>query len=182
LNWALINGEQEFGLTVHKVDSGIDTGDILLQKTFPISIKDDYGSLLRLAFRECGPLLIEAINQIRKGTVKPTSQRNISPVGTYFPRRVHGDEFLDWNQSTWDVYNFIRALAIPGPLAQSQLQNQVIKFKSAELIEKAPIFKGIPGSVIGIQDKEIYVKTADSLLLITEYEASFKPKIGDRFK
>jgi methionyl-tRNA formyltransferase len=182
LNWALINGEHEIGLTVHKVDSGIDTGDILLQRTFPISIQDDYGSLLNLAFRECGPLLVEAINQIRKGTVNLIPQRQISSVGTYFPRRVDGDELLDWNQTTWNVYNFIRALAAPGPLAQSQLQNQVIKFKRAELIENAPIFKGIPGSVIGTQDNEIYVKTGDSLLLIKEYEASFKPKIGDRFK
>lgn len=182
LNWALINGESEFGITVHKVDLGIDTGDILLQKTFPIGIEDDYGSLLRIAFTNCAPLLVDVVNQIRMGTSHPIPQDQIDPVGTYFPRRIKGDEILDWNQPTWDVYNFIRALAEPGPCAQSYLQSQIIKFKRAELIQNAVKFKGIPGSVIGIENDEFLVKTADSLILIKDYEAPFKPKLGDRFR
>ena len=47
LNWALINDEKEFGITVHFVDEGIDTGDIITQETFPISDEDNYGSLLK---------------------------------------------------------------------------------------------------------------------------------------
>ena len=46
LNWAIINGESEFGITVHFIDDGIDTGDIIKQKTYPISLNDDYKSIL----------------------------------------------------------------------------------------------------------------------------------------
>ena len=182
INWALINGEREFGITVHQVDSGIDTGDILVQRTYPIDLQDDYGSLLRVAYIECAPLLAEAITQIRLGTSKPIPQNQICLVGTYFPMRIPGDEFIDWNQSSRDIYNFIRALAFPGPLAQSYLNNQIVKFKHAELVTEPPIFKGIPGSIIGVKANELQVKTSDSLILIKDYEANEKPRLGDRLK
>jgi methionyl-tRNA formyltransferase len=182
LNWALINGEREFGITVHQVDTGIDTGNILVQRTYPINEQDDYGRLLSIAHMECAPLLVEAISQIRQGISKPIPQKEISCVGTYFPKRIQGDEIIDWNQSTHDVYNFIRALANPGPLAQTHLNGEVIKLQKAQLIENAPIFKGIPGSVIGVQGNELFVKTSDSLVLIKEFSARIRPRLGDRFQ
>ena len=53
LNWALINDEKEFGITVHYIDEGIDTGDILKQRCFEITDSDDYCSLLKIAYVEC---------------------------------------------------------------------------------------------------------------------------------
>ena len=53
LNWALINDEKEFGITVHYLDEGIDTGDIILQKVYPITDEDDYGTLLVRAYDGC---------------------------------------------------------------------------------------------------------------------------------
>lgn len=182
LNWALINGEEEFGITVHQVDSGIDTGDILVQKTFPINSNDDYGSLLKIAYKECGPLLVKAVTQIRLGTSNPIPQSQIHPIGTYFPRRIQGDEFINWNQTSENVHNFIRALAFPGPFAQSFLNKHAIKIINSELVDNAPIFKGIPGSVIGVQGKILQIKTSDSFILIKDFESSIRPRLGDRFK
>jgi methionyl-tRNA formyltransferase len=182
LNWALINGESEFAITVHRVDAGIDTGDIILQKTFPISDDDDYGSLLRIAHLECAPLLIEAIGQIRTGTSKPVPQIQIHPIGTYFPRRIEGDELIDWNQTSLEIFNFIRAISNPGPQAQTKWNEKTVKINSSKLLDEAPIFKGVPGSVIGISEAGIYVKTSNSVLLLTGYSENFKPKLGDRLK
>ncbi|MDR1032349.1 MAG: hypothetical protein LBL30_04525 [Holosporales bacterium] len=64
LSWVLINDEKEFGITVHYVDEGIDTGDIILQKTYPISDADDYGTLLKLAQTECANVLHETLSSI----------------------------------------------------------------------------------------------------------------------
>jgi methionyl-tRNA formyltransferase len=61
LNWALINDEKCFGITVHYVDSGIDTGDIILQRTYPINDADNYKSLLEVAYTECANILYDAI-------------------------------------------------------------------------------------------------------------------------
>ncbi len=182
LNWALINGESEFGITVHHVDTGIDTGDIILQRTFPISEADDYGSLLKIAHQECAPLLVEAICQIRAGTSKPVPQFQIDSIGTYFPRRIEGDEKIVWNQPSLELFNFIRAISNPGPQAQTTWNEKTVKINRSELLDNAPIYKGIPGSVVGISDKGIYVKSSDSVLLLTDYSENFKPRLGDRLK
>ena len=57
LNWVLINDEKEFGITVHYVDEGIDTGDIILQRTYPISDEDTYDTLLKISYSECANTL-----------------------------------------------------------------------------------------------------------------------------
>ena len=78
LNWALINDEKEFGITVHFVDTGIDTGDIILQKTFPISDKDSYKTLLNTSYSACGDILFEALVQIAESNYKRTKQKTIT--------------------------------------------------------------------------------------------------------
>ena len=57
LNWVLINDEKEFGITVHYIDEGIDTGDIILQKIFQITDYDNYRTLLKKAYIECANVL-----------------------------------------------------------------------------------------------------------------------------
>ena len=61
LNWVLINDEKEFGITVHYIDEGIDTGDIILQRTYPITDEDSYRSILEHAYIECASILYDAI-------------------------------------------------------------------------------------------------------------------------
>jgi len=65
LNWALINDEKEFGITVHYVDEGIDTGDIILQETYPITDEDDYSTLLTRAYDGCADVLYRAIKMLQ---------------------------------------------------------------------------------------------------------------------
>ena len=66
LNWVLINDEKEFGITVHYVDEGIDTGDIISQKTFPITDQDNYNTLLNKAYVECSNILYSVIINFKK--------------------------------------------------------------------------------------------------------------------
>ncbi len=76
----LINDEDEFGITVHYIDSGIDTGDIILQKSFPITDDDNYSTLLDVAFEQCAKLLYEAIVLIMNGTAPRIEQNSIHPI------------------------------------------------------------------------------------------------------
>ena len=110
LNWVLINDEKEFGITVHFVDEGIDTGDIILQKSFQISDNDSYKTLLEKAYVECSSILYESILMFKKGSVKAYKQDKIHPVGFYCGERKKGDEVLNWNQTSREVFNFVRAL------------------------------------------------------------------------
>ena len=98
LNWVLINDESEFGITVHFIDEGIDTGDIILQKTFPITDADSYKTLLDISYTECASLLYESIKKIQFGNVNVIKQDENK--GFYCGRRTAGDEIINWNQNS----------------------------------------------------------------------------------
>lgn len=182
LNWVLINDEKEFGITVHYVDIGIDTGDIILQKTYSITDQDDYNTLLERAYVGCAEILYEAIKLIQNDAVCPILQSEIDKIGIYCGIRQEGDELLDWNQDSRDIFNFVRAICPPGPCATSFINNKLVKIKKVAMVEGAHIYKGIPGQVIGTSSNGYYVKTKDTMLELLDFEYDGKIKIGSRFK
>lgn len=181
LNWALINDEKEFGITVHYVDEGIDTGDIIMQRTFPISDEDNYSTLLQRAYQECARILYDSLVLIQKDAVVPIKQFSIHPVGMYCGMRKPGDEILDWNQSSRDIFNFVRAICKPGPMARATLNGKDFFINSVEYIPDAPTYKGIAGQILFKDGMFIAVKTLDSFIKIKEYVYDGKIKAGDRF-
>lgn len=182
LNWALINDETEFGITVHYIDEGIDTGDIISQRCLPIYENDCYRTLLDRAYEACPDILYSSIKKIQSGKAKRIKQKDIDPNGSYCIARKSGDEILIWNQKSRDIYNFVRAISDPGPSASTFLENFEYKIHKVKFFEKARIFKGIPGSVIGVENNTFYVKTSDSFIKVLEWRGNRKPRIGDRFK
>lgn len=180
LNWALINDEKEFGITVHYFDEGIDTGDIILQEVYPITDEDSYATLLERAYDGCADVLYKAIKLIQKNEVKSIKQRDIDPVGMYCGMRQAGDEIIDWNQNSRDLFNFIRALCVPGPQATSWINGQKICINKARMISGAHRYKNIPGQVIGKTESGFVVKTGDTMIEIVEYTYEGKIRMGDR--
>ena len=182
LNWALINDEKEFGITIHYIDDGIDTGDIILQKSFPITDSDNYSTLLVRAYEGCALLLYKSIKKIKAGTAKRISQQSIHPVGFYCSDRREGDENLSWNKSSRDVFNFIRSISLPGPQARTFLGENEVFINRAEYIPDAPNYKGIPGAVLKVDKKGLIIKTKDSFIRIVEWSCKSKIKMGNRLK
>lgn len=183
LNWALINDEKEFGITVHFIDEGIDTGDIILQKTFPISDSDDYNSLLEVAHTSCAEVLYEAILLFKKENgVQPIKQTTIHPIGFYCPQRKEGDEILDWNQTSREVFNFVRAITFPGPIARTFLKGKEMKIKRVYEIKDAPIYKATTGVILNKEKDSFIVKTKDSFIKVIDFEYDEKFRVGDRFE
>ncbi|PKM82391.1 MAG: formyl transferase [Firmicutes bacterium HGW-Firmicutes-14] len=166
LNWALINGESSFGVTVHYIDEGIDTGDIIVQRFGNIDQDDDYASLLEKASNLCADALFEALKQIFNGVAEPISQAAIHPVGFYCGRRLNGDEWLDWNWSSQQIHNFVRGITVPGPCARTYLNDKEIAVLSTEIIPEAPAYIGTPGEIIGKEQTGIIVKTGDSIIRV----------------
>ena len=180
--WVLINDESEFGITVHFIDEGIDTGDIILQRTFKIDDTDDYQTLLMTAYEECSSILYDSIKMIQTGNVNIIKQTDIDAVGSYCVTRIEGDENLDWNQTSRNVFNFVRSICHPGPQASTSLNGETFKVNKVEIIKNARNFKGIPGSVVSVEGNTFIVKTADNLIRVTEWDGCKMPKIGDRFR
>lgn len=182
LNWALINDESEFGITVHYIDEGIDTGDIILQRTFKIDDTDNYSTLLATAYKECSLILYDAIKLVQAGSTQVQKQSDLHPVGSYCTARIVGDEMLDWNLVSRQIFNFVRAICDPGPQARTKLHEIEVKINRVELLLEPEKYKGIPGCVIGVEPGAFIVKTLDSAVRVTQWAGYEVPKIGDRFK
>lgn len=180
LNWALINDEKEFGVTVHYVDDNVDTGDIITQKCYRISDEDDYSTLLSRSYVYCASLLIEAIKLVQSGSVERIKQEQIHPVGFYCPQRKEGDERLNWSFSSREIFNFVRAICKPGPEARTFSNGVEVRINRVELIPDAPIYKSIPGAILKKEGNALIVKTADSFIRVTEWVSSQNLKVGDR--
>ena len=188
INWAIINNEQEIGLTVHYVDEGIDTGDIILQHLLPISWDDTYGSVLEKIQKAFPDLLAKAVGLVEKGEVTRRPQAHLE--GTYFSARIRGDEWIDWNDTSLNIYNKIRAITRPGPGARTLLDNRVLIVWHAHYDLSWPKYIATPGEVVSvIPGQGVKVKTGDSTLILKrvqfggEDEVEHIPnfRIGTRF-
>jgi methionyl-tRNA formyltransferase len=168
LNWAIINGESRFGVTVHYIDPGIDTGNIILQRFSDITDQDDYSTVLHKAVELCAHSLIEALEMIYAGKVTIVSQETLHPTGSYFCPRRDGDEWIDWQWPSKRIYDFVRGIGLPSPGARTLNHGKAIAVLECELIKQAPVYIGIPGEVVGRGPHGNVVKTGDSTLLMTK--------------
>lgn len=182
LNWCLINDEKEFGITVHTIDEGIDTGDIILQRVYEISDKDDYKSILDKAYVECGVILYDAIKKIIKNDYNLVKQNSIDPYGFYCGGRGKGDELIDWNQDSRKVFNFIRSICHPGPKATTFINGAEVKINKAEYIPNIKTYINKPGQILKKFNGGYIVKTKDTFIKIYEVETSANLKVGDVLK
>ena len=181
LNWALINGEEDFGITTHFINKKIDSGDIILQKIFKITKKDDYKSLLIKSHTECAKLIFKTIKKIQNKNYKATPQNKFSKRSSYFKKRVIGDEIINLKQKSYHIKNFVRALVEPGPIARINLKNNQIYVKKISILNKKIEKNSISKDLLFIKNKKIYLKTVDKKIMCIE-NWHLKKKITKNFK
>lgn len=154
MNWALINGETSFTLTIIRLDAGVDTGDIILEKTFDISINGTIRDLHRIANDEFPSLLLKALVSIEDGScvLRPQDKANAA----YYPLRFPDDGLILWDIYTaQQIHNRIRALTEPYPCAFTFFNGRKVRLLASELSEQNHF--GEPGRV--------YRKTKEGLLV-----------------
>lgn len=186
INWALINNEREIGITAHFVDEGIDTGDILIQRSIPLEWDDYYGSVLEKVQNAFPDLLSDAILALTDGQ-HPIPQKHLD--GFYVGGRVDGDEWIDWSDTSLNIYNKIRAITRPGPGSRTTLNQQTLVVWRAHYDLDWPTYIGTSGEVVEfIPNVGVKVKTGDSTIILIETQLSgdfpsFVPdyKVGTRF-
>ncbi|SEH82121.1 methionyl-tRNA formyltransferase [Mycolicibacterium rutilum] len=142
--WALISGENEFGLTIHRMDEGLDTGDILVQHSLPIG-PTATGTELVLRGMELIPgALDEALTALESGTAVWRPQNKAER--TYFHKRSERDSLIDWHWAAEDLERFVRALSDPYPRAFTHYRGERIEIVEARISEAR--YGGTPGRVI----------------------------------
>ena len=117
----------------------------------------------------------------KKKHVKAQKQMELHPEGSYFTKRKMGDEILNWDQTSREIFNFVRAICKPGPMARAFIKKKEMKINKIELIENAQNYKCIVGAILNTSNNSLIVKTKDNFIKVTEFEFDTKIKVGDRF-
>jgi len=160
INWAIINGETETGVTTFFLQHEIDTGNIVLQKKEPISIEDNVGSLYQRLMQLGAQAVVNTVLLIEQGNIKTKSQLETSTLRPA-PKLFKETCKINWKQSSTDIYNFIRGLC-PYPAAWSVLNGNIFKIYRSEISDKT-LAEGAIDS-----DNKTYIRigcTAGSLLI-----------------
>jgi methionyl-tRNA formyltransferase len=166
IQWALINGETETGITTMLMDEGMDTGAILLQEATTISADDTAGTLsLRLA-ELGGRLLARTLAQLKAGTLKSKPQDESQ--ATLAPLLKKEDGAIDWNAPAASIANRIRGLT-PWPGAFTFLKSERWMIYRADAIQEATTSLA-PGLVTAVTKEAIHVATGKGVLRIRELQ------------
>jgi len=138
INWAIINGETETGVTTFKLKHEIDTGDILLQKKVGIMPEDNVGSLYEKLMQAGAELLVTTVKALAAGQLEEMPQADI-PVEKLnaAPKIFKEHTRIDWTKSVQDVHNLIRGLS-PYPAAFTILQDKTFKIYSSHTEPATP--------------------------------------------
>ncbi len=165
VQWAVINGEAETGLTTMLMDEGMDTGPMLLQARLAIDPEDTSGTLAPRLAELGGRLLIETIARLKAGTLRPQAQDHAQ--ATMAPLLKKEDGLLDWTTSAAALRNRIRGLS-PWPGAFTYLEG------SRWTIWRAAIGTDLcsdpPGTIIGVTKRAIQVATGQGILDLLEMQ------------
>lgn len=146
--WALISGESEIGLTVHRMDEQLDTGDILVQHSLPVG-PTDTGTELVLRGMDLIPVALrDAVGALEAGTAVWRPQNKAER--TYFHKRSERDSVIDWSCPAEDLERFVRALSDPYPRAYTFYRGQRIEVIQARISQAR--YGGTPGRVIVQED------------------------------
>lgn len=166
IQWALINGDSFTGVTTILMNKGLDTGDILLQKSISIELTDNSETLTEKLSHLGAEILIETINGLRHENIKGTPQ---SGKATYAPQIRKADGKIDWNKKATELFNFVRAM-FPWPSAFTYLNKERIK-----LIKTKPLPGECPSGIIKKASQgELIVGTGEGLLMIEELQPEGK--------
>lgn len=181
LNWALINDEKALGITVHFIDDGIDTGDIILQRHLEISDEDDYLTLLNRGSLACAEAVEDAVIALAGGSALRIAQTTIDVAGSYFTRRIAGDEHIDWRRTSRDVFNLVRAVTTPGPGATGWIGAEEWQILKVSVPAGVQPWNMVCGAVIASSAEEFSVKTGDTFVVVKHWSGPRRPRVGERF-
>ena len=186
IQWALLNGEEETGVTIMKVIPELDAGDILSQKRVKIE-KEDNAKTLHDKLAEVGAeLLVETLPLYVSGKLKPVPQNE--EEATYCPQIKKEMGKIDWRESAEKIFNKIRAFT-PWPSAYTTFRGKRVKILKGEPVEGT----GEPGEVIEA-GRDLIVATGEGALKIErlrpegrkeisgeEFVRGYRVRKGDRF-
>jgi len=148
INWALVNGETETGITLHYMTEQADAGDIVCQQAVSIDSSDTALSLNQKLTTAAAQMLDECLPQLKAGKAKRQSQNHAE--ATYFGKRTPEDGAIDWQQPATAIHNLVRAVTRPYPGAFTYRGQRKITIWESKAVD-APKKNSRPGTVLSTQ-------------------------------
>lgn len=185
INWAVINGDKETGLTTFFLKHEIDTGEIIQQVRIPIADTDNVGDVHDRLMSLSGELAIETIENILSGSIHPVAQETLVSNDEELrpaPKIFHDTCHIDWaTLSTKQIYDFVRGLS-PYPAAWTDMvinsKKVSVKIFETEKKEMGIAPTGKPGTAVSDGKTYIKVSTTDGSLLIKQLQAAGKKRMS----
>ncbi|MCT4544235.1 MAG: methionyl-tRNA formyltransferase [Vallitalea sp.] len=172
IQWSLINGESETGITTMFMDVGLDTGDMLLKETVKIEDTDTGGSLHDKLSVVGAKLLIKTLKEVQNNNI--VREKQDSEKSTYAPMLEKSMGNIDWDKEAREIELLVRGLN-PWPSAYTYLQNKILKIWSATVIEDK--YKGNSGEIVDILKDGFVIKCKNNSLLLKEVQLQGKKRM-----
>jgi methionyl-tRNA formyltransferase len=163
MQWAIINGEAETGVTLHHLDEGIDTGPVIARARFPIGAEDDALSVRRRLKAAGERLLARWLAAVADGSAPRVPQDEAR--ARYYRLRTPEDGRIDWSSPGAAIANLVRALVAPWPGAFTFIRGKKLVVRRATPVDSAPA-GGVPGRVLAVEDAGARVTTGKGDLWI----------------
>ena len=189
INWAILNGETETGVSIIKMNTSMDAGDIFSQTKMKIA-PEDTSMTLRAKMAQAGSsLLLKTIDSLEKNAYSLAGQDHSK--ATLAPKLTKELGLIQWNKKAETIHNLVRGL-LPWPTAYTHCQGKLLKILQTQILPAKTNHKQ-PGEVVAIQPEGFVVATQDQELLIRQvhpesakamdaksFIAGHKLKVGDR--
>lgn len=177
IQWAVLDGEKETGITTILMDEGIDTGDILLKKTIKIDTDETSGSLFDKLKALGAETILETLDELEKGSITPTKQGE-SPTA-YAKMLTKAMGLIDFTRSAKELDCFVRGMD-PWPSAYTLLAGKTLKLWKVRAVEKS----GKAGSVIEIGKESFTIACGEGAIEVLEVQLEGKKRMsaGDFLK
>ncbi|MEQ2016309.1 formyltransferase family protein [Photorhabdus bodei] len=162
--WAMLNGEENVGFTIHEMTSLVDQGDILYQESAPVGNKSSWDLMLHFD-RRVKEVISNVLTNYSNGSIKLDAQNEEDAI--YVAKRNQEDCRINWNE--WDAVFFsrsLKALVKPYPLPYFIYKNKKIEILKAHIIQKD--YLEINGHIVNIDNEVIWVKIPKGILKISK--------------
>ncbi len=171
IHYAIINGEEEAGVTIMEMVKKMDAGDMIAKASTPITDDDNVGTMFEKLAVIGRDLLLKTLPDYIAGNIEPEPQDESK--ATFSPNITPEEERIDWNKSARDVFNHIRGL-YPWPVAHTLLDGKRFKIYEATLAEG----HGKPGEIIEKGKKSLVVATGDGAISLKTVQPAGKPRMS----
>jgi methionyl-tRNA formyltransferase len=175
INWAIINGETKTGLTTFYIRKKVDTGDMILQKELDIYPDENFGELHDRMAELGADMLIETINLVERGEVKPLKQED--PLATKAPKITPEHCRINWSKEAVKIRNLIRGLS-PVPGAFAFFRGKILKIFKSEVMGDTLFSEDFGEVVESDTKKNVWVKTGKGYLSLLEVQPEGKRRMS----